>query len=133
MLMVPLPFINLSEFNAISESFGSLFFDNDHFSHIAITALGIMPFVSAYLMVEILSLFIPFLKKHRGGDYYGRNVLLKYALILTFFLSVIQGKFIMGRRCICENYQDSRISSSTYKAITIDIYSIFLVRIYQLI
>lgn len=95
LLMVPLPFINLSEFNTISESFGSLFFGNDHFSHIAITTLGIMPFVSAYLMVEILSLFIPFLKKHRGGDYYGRNVLLKYALILTFVLSVIQGKFII--------------------------------------
>ena len=75
---VPLPFINLSELNALSGSFGSLIFGDDFFGHFSIVALGIMPFVSAYVMVEICSLFIPFLKKHRGGDYYGRKVLKKY-------------------------------------------------------
>jgi len=80
---VPLPFINYSE---LSGSFRV---------NISIVALGIMPFVSAYMMVEICSLFIPFLKKHRVGDYYGRKVLDKYALILTFFLGVIQSNSII--------------------------------------
>lgn len=83
---VPLPFINYSELNTLFGSFRG---------NISIVALGIMPFVSAYMMVEICSLFIPFLKKHRVGDYYGRKVLDKYALILTFFLSVIQSNSII--------------------------------------
>ncbi len=92
---VPLPFINLVELNALSGSFGSYLFGDDFFGNFSIVALGIMPFVSAYVMVEICSLFMPFLKKHRGGDYYGRKVLQKYALTLTLFLSAIQGKFII--------------------------------------
>ena len=83
---VPLPFVNHCELNALTGSFKG---------NISIAALGIMPFVSAYMMVEICSLFIPFLKKHRAGDYYGRKVLDKYALILTFFLGVIQSYSII--------------------------------------
>ncbi len=85
---VPLPFINHSELNA-------LFRGNPGHLNISIVALGIMPFVSAYMIVEICSLFIPFLKKHRGGDYYGRKVLDKYALILTFLLGAIQSYSII--------------------------------------
>lgn len=95
LLMVPMPFIDYNEFNSISETIGSLIIGNDHFSHISITAMGLMPFISAYLIVEILSLFVPFLKKHRGGDYYGRKTLKTYALGLTLILSVVQGYFII--------------------------------------
>jgi len=83
---VPLPFVNISELNVLFSSSES---------RISILALGIMPFVSASVIIEICSLFIPFLKNHRGGDYLGRKVLQKYSLILTFFLSVLQGKFII--------------------------------------
>ena len=95
LMRVPLPFINLKELNALFGSLGSHTSGDDFFVHLSIVALGIMPFVSAYIMIEICSLFIPFLKKHRGGDYHGRKVLQKYALILTLFLSAIQAKFII--------------------------------------
>jgi len=95
MLLIPLPFIDLKGLKSISETFGRFMFGNDHFSHISITALGLMPFVSAYLIVEILSLFLPVLKKHRRGDYDGRSILKKYAMGLTLILSVVQGYFII--------------------------------------
>lgn len=95
MLMIPLPFLNLSQYKAIFESYGSLISDNNFFSNISIAALGIMPFISAFLIVEIFSLFIPFLTKHRKGDYKGRKILLKYSMVLTLFFSVIQGYAII--------------------------------------
>lgn len=95
MLMIPMPFIDLKEFNSFSATIGGLFFGNDYFSHISITALGLMPFVSAYLFVEILSLFLPFLKKYRNGDYHGRKKLKTYALGLTLILSAVQGYFLI--------------------------------------
>jgi preprotein translocase subunit SecY len=95
MLMIPMPFIDLKEFNSFSETIGGLFIDNDYLSHISITAMGIMPFVSAYLMVEIFSLILPFLKKHRTGEYRGRKILKTYALGLTLILSLVQGYFII--------------------------------------
>jgi preprotein translocase subunit SecY len=95
MLMIPMPFIDLEELNSFSETIGGLFFDSDFLNHISITALGIMPFVSAYIIVEILSLFLPFFKKHRTGEYRGRKVLKNYALGLTLILSVVQGYFII--------------------------------------
>ncbi|MBM9513839.1 preprotein translocase subunit SecY [Desulfogranum marinum] len=95
MLMIPMPFVDLGGLYSFSETIGGSFLGNDFFSHISITALGIMPFVSAYILVELLSLFIPFLKKHRTGEYYGRKVLKKYAMGLTLILSVVQGYFII--------------------------------------
>ncbi len=95
MFMIPMPCLNLSQYSAISESYGSLTSGNNFFSHISIGALGIMPFISACLLVEIFSLFIPFLKKHRKGDYKGRKILLKYSIILTLFFSSIQGYAII--------------------------------------
>ena len=95
MLMIPMPFVNLEEFNSFSETLGSLFFGNDYLNQISISALGLMPFVSAYIMVEILALILPFLKKHRTGDYCGRKVLKNYALGLTLILSVVQGYFVI--------------------------------------
>ena len=95
MLIIPMPFVDLGEFYSYSETIGGLFFGSDILNHISITALGIMPFVSAYILVEILSLILPFLKKHRTGEYRGRKVLKTYAIGLTLILSVVQGYFII--------------------------------------
>ncbi len=95
MLMIPMPFIDVKGFNSFPETIGGLFFGNDYLSHISIATMGLMPFVSAYLMVELFSLFIPFLKKHRSGEYRGRKILKTYALGLTLILSVVQGYFII--------------------------------------
>lgn len=48
----------------------------------SIFLLGIMPYVSAYILVELFSLFIPFLKKLRSGDLEGRRKLKRISLVL---------------------------------------------------
>lgn len=60
------------------------------FSRVSVLSLGLMPYVSAYVLVEILSLFIPHLKKLRTGDFAGRSKLKTYALFLTAILGGMQ-------------------------------------------
>lgn len=57
--------------------------------------LGIMPYVSAYILVELLSLCIPLLKKLRSGDYKGRLKLKRIALIVSMFLSIYQANALI--------------------------------------
>lgn len=54
-------------------------------------ALGIMPYLSAYMIVEILSLFIPPLKSWRKEGYTGRTRLKKIALFATLLLVPLAG------------------------------------------
>lgn len=95
LVKIPLPFLDLSDFNAAANSLWGMVAGGNFLDHLSIVALGIMPFTSAYVLVEICSLFIPFLKKHRGGDYHGRRILYKYALFLTVILSFVQAKFLV--------------------------------------
>ncbi len=81
---VPIPFIDPGGVTIFSHLPGKQIL-------FSIEALGIMPYVSAFVLVEICSLFLPFLKKHRGGAYSGRLVLQRYALLLTLLLSILQG------------------------------------------
>lgn len=59
--------------------------------HISVFALGIMPFISAYMIVEIFSLFLPPLKAWRTGGYAGRAKLRRTAFGATFMIALIQG------------------------------------------
>ncbi|MCK4846681.1 MAG: DUF2007 domain-containing protein [Deltaproteobacteria bacterium] len=64
---------------------------NGDFKGISILALGIMPYVSAYVLVELFSLFLPPLKSWRKEGSFGRRKLLKTALVVTVFLSIVHG------------------------------------------
>ena len=88
--LVPLPLVNEK---ALIDLLGMHQFA---FSRVSIFVLGIMPYVSAYLLVEILSLFIPFLKKLRKGDYKSRRKLRRIAFIITLPLGILQGKGIIN-------------------------------------
>lgn len=88
--LVPLPFVNEK---ALINLLGMHQFV---FSRVSIFVLGIMPYVSAYLLVEILSLFIPFLKKLRKGDYKGRRKLKRIAFVITLPLGILQGNGIVN-------------------------------------
>jgi len=57
----------------------------------SILALGIMPYISAYIIVEILSLFVPPLKSWRQGGYAGRIRIKEIALFATFLIALVQG------------------------------------------
>ncbi len=89
---VPIPFLDEEAIMSFYNVHGVNVHDT---SWISIFALSLMPYVSAYILVEICSLFIPFLKKLRKGDYNGRQKLKRYAFIITFFLAVLQAYFII--------------------------------------
>jgi preprotein translocase subunit SecY len=54
-------------------------------------ALGITPYLSAYMLVEIFSLFIPPLKTWRGEGHSGRTKLKKVSLFATFLFAFAWG------------------------------------------
>lgn len=65
--------------------------NNTSFSRLSVLALGLMPYISAYLLVEIMSLFLPPLKTWRTEGYQGRMKLKRTALLGTLVLALIQG------------------------------------------
>jgi preprotein translocase subunit SecY len=72
------------------------FFQNSSYHPISIFALGLMPYISAYILVEVLSLFIPPLKRLRKGDMRGRRRLKQIALCLALILAFVQGGGILN-------------------------------------
>lgn len=88
--LVPLPFVNEK---ALIDLMGMHEFV---FSGVSIFVLGIMPYASAYVLVEIFSLFVPFLKKLRKGDYKGRRKLKRIAFGITLPLGILQGNGIVN-------------------------------------
>jgi preprotein translocase subunit SecY len=86
-VQIPIPFVNE---NALMHFFGG-----KSFERISVFALGLMPYISAYILVEIGSLFVPFLKKLRRGDYTGRRKLRGYALWMTLVIAVFQSTMIV--------------------------------------
>lgn len=84
-ILVPIPFLNAE---GIIDQFNTTTLYNPTDEQFSIFMLGIMPYVSAYILVEIFSLFIPFLKKLRPGDYQGRLKLKRIALILALGLAI---------------------------------------------
>ena len=83
--LIPLPGVELAGLpdSLLTRYFGS--------SSLSICALGIMPYISAYFFVEMLSLVIPPLKRWRGEKREGRRKLTVTARWLTLFLSLVQG------------------------------------------
>ncbi|MFO7606079.1 MAG: hypothetical protein R6W72_07260 [Desulfurivibrionaceae bacterium] len=63
---IQLPFFNTDKL-VVSEFLGLVGGDREISGMFSIFSLGIMPFISAYLIVELGSVIIPFLKKYRRG------------------------------------------------------------------
>jgi len=57
----------------------------------SVVALGVMPYLSAYMIVEILSVFIQPLKSWRTEGYSGRVKIKRVALLATFLLGLWHG------------------------------------------
>jgi preprotein translocase subunit SecY len=61
---------------------------------ISVLSLGLMPYLSAYVLIEVLSLFVPPLKFWRKEGSTGRAKLFRAALAVTVLLAVVQGYMI---------------------------------------
>ena len=94
MFFIPLPGINIS---ALQDFSGKI--QNPSFltkielftkmvRGLTIFSLGLMPFFSACLLLQLGSVFIPSLRRFTFGGEQGRNRLLRYTYILTILLSI---------------------------------------------
>lgn len=81
-ISIPLPFINLAAFEG--------FFRESWMKTLSVFALGLMPYTTAYLLVEIGALLIPNLKRLRHNGYSGRCRLKQHALALTLLIAGLQ-------------------------------------------
>ena len=88
--VVPVPGINF-------QALGNFFQKSAHepiftrYEVISVIALGVMPYLSAYMIIEILSVFIQPLKSWRTEGYSGRVKIKEVALLATFLPALWQG------------------------------------------
>ena len=87
------PGINFEALDRFFRERGGEFVLTDLFglSRITVLALGLMPYVTASVAVEILALFLKPLKSWRESGYQGRLKLRRTALLATLLLALVQG------------------------------------------
>ena len=96
LLLIPVPGINLQALGSLLGDEGSnsllrFFGFGSALERLSVFALGVMPYLSAYMIVEILSVFIQPLKSWRDEGYQGRIKIKRVAFIATFLLALLQG------------------------------------------
>ena len=96
LLLIPAPGIDLQALGSLlgdegSNSIFKFFGLGSPLARLSVFALGVMPYLSAYMIVEILSVFIQPLKSWRGEGYQGRIKIKRIALFATILLALIQG------------------------------------------
>ncbi|MCK4264913.1 preprotein translocase subunit SecY [Candidatus Babeliales bacterium] len=62
---------------------------------LAIFALGIQPYISASIMMSLLTVMIPTLEQYAKEGEYGRRIINQYTRYLTLLLSIVQGSAIV--------------------------------------
>jgi len=94
---IPTPGIDGAALAAFfSERQGTLFglfdmFSGGALSQMSVMALGIMPYISASIILELLTVVIPYLEKLKKEGEQGRKKIIQYTRYGTVFLSMIQG------------------------------------------
>jgi preprotein translocase subunit SecY len=66
-------------------------FSGGAFEHMSIVALGIMPYISASIILQLLTVVVPFLEKLKKEGEAGRKKITQYTRYGTVVLSIIQG------------------------------------------
>ena len=95
---VPIPGINSFVLSGLmgSGAAGGLFAYLDLFSggalrNFSIFALGMIPYINASIMMQLLTIMVPSLEQLSKEGQYGRSVINQYTRYLAFGLSIIQG------------------------------------------
>lgn len=99
-VFIPVPGINgdlaVSFFRQMSGGGQNLFqmvdiFSGSAFSQMTVVALGVMPYISASIVMQVVTALMPSLQREvRENPSLGRRKVTKWTRILTLFLSVIQ-------------------------------------------
>lgn len=94
---IPTPGIDGAALSAFfSAQKGGLFglfdmFSGGALSRMSVMALGIMPYISASIILELLSVVVPYLEKLKKEGEQGRKKITQYTRYGTVILSIIQG------------------------------------------
>jgi preprotein translocase subunit SecY len=94
---IPTPGIDASALSAFFKSRGDTLFGLvDMFSggalgQMSVVALGIMPYISASIILELLTVVVPYLEKLKKEGEQGRKKIIQYTRYGTVVLSMIQG------------------------------------------
>ncbi|MBW2284279.1 MAG: preprotein translocase subunit SecY [Deltaproteobacteria bacterium] len=94
---IPTPGIDSSALSAFfGATQGTLFglfdmFSGGALSQMSVMALGIMPYISASIILELLTVVIPYLEKLKKEGEQGRKKIVQYTRYGTVILSTIQG------------------------------------------
>src|SRR5499425_2749772 len=99
---IPTPGINVSEleriFNAAQGTALGLFdlFSGGNFRQLTIFALGIMPYITASIILQLMQVVFPYLERLQKEGELGRQKITQYTRYLTIALSIIQSLTIAG-------------------------------------
>ena len=93
---IPVPGVNTQAVEDIQSNYGSGVlnllntFTGGGLSRIAIFALGIMPYITASIILQLLTVVVPTLEKLSNEGELGRRKITQWTRYLTIILSVIQ-------------------------------------------
>src|SRR5437588_948434 len=99
---IPTPGINVDEltrlFNQAQGSALGLFdlFSGGNFRQLTIFALGIMPYITASIILQLMQVVFPYLERLQKEGELGRQKITQYTRYLTIALSIIQSLTIAG-------------------------------------
>src|SRR5206468_10792689 len=94
------PGVNIGALNELARQLqGTMFglydmFSGGNLSKVTIFALGIMPYISASIILQLLTVVIPYLEKLSKEGEMGRRKITQYTRSGTVLLSLVQGFFI---------------------------------------
>ena len=97
---VPIPGVDAIRFEEfVNRSAGSLFgfldmFSGGQFRRLTVFALGIMPYITASIVLQLLTVVIPTLEKLQKEGELGRRKITQWTRYLTIGLSMMQSMFI---------------------------------------
>lgn len=95
--MIPTPGINIEAMKEFAAQMGGTFFgmldlfSGGAFSNFSIFALGIMPYISASIILQLLTVIVPQLEKLSKEGELGRKKITQYTRYLTAGLTLFQG------------------------------------------
>src|SRR5499425_2223559 len=99
---IPTPGINIEELKRIFDSAAGsalgLFdlFSGGNFRQLTIFALGIMPYITSSIILQLMTVVFPYLERLQKEGELGRRKITQYTRYLTIALSVIQSLTIAG-------------------------------------
>jgi preprotein translocase subunit SecY len=99
---IPIPGIDSARFESyIQQNAGSLFgmfdlFSGGMFRRLTIFALGIMPYITSSIILQLLTVVVPYLEKLQKEGELGRRKITQWTRYLTVILAIIQAGIIAG-------------------------------------